>query len=203
MKIVGAIRRWLLYTTSLLGSLLLAVTFLPILPLWIHLLTGPWTDSGGDIMIVLGGDFTAGHILGLSSYWRSVYAVYEWRAGHFQQIVVSGGLGVAESMRDFMVAQGVPASAIRLETRSQTTRDQALNVTNMLRSASGAKVLLTSDYHSLRAYRAFHQSGLDTISRPVPDAGKRVGALTARWNIAIELLQETIKLMWYRAHGWA
>jgi len=184
-------------------SLLFAtVTFLPILGPWTNALTSPWSQSGGDTLVVLGAEQVAGNMLGLGSYWRSVYAVYEWRTGSYRQILFSGAAGTAEAMRDFAVAQGVPASATRLETRSYSTREQALYVSELLRGSRGRVVLLTSDFHSLRAYRTFVKCGLDVRPIPVPDAGKRVGTLSARWNVFLDLSLETTKFLWYRFQGW-
>ncbi len=56
-----------------------------------------------------------------------------------------------------MVAQGVPASVITVEPASSNTHDNALYTLELLRNVAGRKVLLTSDYHSFRAYRALPQ----------------------------------------------
>lgn len=179
-----------------------SVTFLPVLEPWIAALRAPWTTEPRGTLIVLAGDANADHILGLTSYWRTVYAVFEWRRGGYQQVIFSGGEGYAESMRDFALAQGIPASVMRLETRSLSTRENALYVTAMLRGSPGNKILLTSDYHSRRAWLAFRKAGLDVIPRPFPDAGKRAGSLVARWPVLIELCHETVKYFFYKWHGW-
>ena len=179
-----------------------AVTFLPILEPWVTFLSTPWTDQPAGTLIVLAGDSNIDHILGLTSYWRSVYAVLEWRRGGYQQILFSGGDGLAESMRDFAVAQGVPSNVIQLETRSRTTRENALYVSEMLRGISGPKILLTSDYHAHRASLAFKKADLDVIARPFPDARKQMGRLDARWNVFLELSRETAKYFYYRWKGW-
>jgi uncharacterized SAM-binding protein YcdF (DUF218 family) len=194
--------RWLVAATSALGFLFAVVTFLPVLEPWTIALCAPWTDTPGDTLIVLGAESVAGGILGLNSYWRSVNAVYEWRRGSYRDIVVSGSAGIAEQIRDFLVAQGVPVRSILLETASNNTREHALNIAEMLRRDPGRKVLLTSDYHSLRAYLAFRKCGLDVIPRPVPDAGKRATSLEQRWPVFIVLLTETVKLAGYRLRGW-
>jgi uncharacterized SAM-binding protein YcdF (DUF218 family) len=185
-----------------LGVLLTLISFTPILGPWIRALTGPWDAPSGDTLIVLGGDSISDQILGMGSYWRTVYAIHEWREGGFKEIVLSGGGGIAESMRPFIVSNGVPAEVIRMETASNTTREQALLVTAMLRFTPGRKVLLTSDYHSLRAYRAFRKCGLDVVSRPVPDAAKRNGSVRQRWDVFVDLVRETVKFAGYRLRGW-
>ena len=193
--------KFIIRSAAIFGLLVAAILLLPILNPWISALSAPWSDAPGGILIVLGNDSTEGGILGLGSYWRSVYAVLEWRAAPYQEIVISGA-EVAAPMRDFMVSQGVPASAVRLETESRSTRESALNVARMLRGSPGRKVLVTSDYHSLRASRAFHTAGLDVIPRPFPDAGKLINSRPMRLAVFASLCTETAKFIWYRVHGW-
>jgi uncharacterized SAM-binding protein YcdF (DUF218 family) len=193
---------WLVRSAAAFGFLFAVVTFLPILDPWVSALSAPWSDSPGDTLIVLGGDTTAGGVLGLSSYWRAVYAVFEWRRGGYREIVISGAAGVAESMGDFVVAYGVPRNALRVESRAQTTREHALFLAEMLRGDPGRKILLTSDYHSRRAWNCFRKVGLDVTPRPFPDARKRAGNLTQRWPVFLDLSLETAKTVWYRVKGW-
>ncbi len=202
MKLIRIAWRFILIATSALGFLFLTITFAPVLQPWIDMLSYQWTDSPGETLIILGGDASSGRILGLNSYWRAVYAVYEWRRGYFKLLVISGGDGVAEAMRDFVVAQGIPSNAVRLETRAQNTHENALFVNDMLRSTPGRKVLLASDYHTYRAYHAFTKCGMQITPRPFPDAGKRINSLTMRWPVFLELIRETTKIVYYKWRGW-
>jgi len=179
-----------------------AVTFSPVLGPWTRTLTAPWSEKSGGTLVVLAGDATSDHVLGLTSYWRAVYAVFEWRRGGYQSILFSGGEGIPESMRDFAVAQGVPAGAIALDTRSLTTRDSALNAGALLRSSPAPWILVTSDYHSRRAWMAFQKVGVNVETHPAPDAGKRMNSLAVRWPVFIDLARETVKYAWYRLRGW-
>jgi len=116
---------------------------------------GGWRVPGRcarDVLIVVAAERIDGDTLGLSSYWRSVYAGRAWRAGGFRRVVVAGA-GVAPLIRDFLVGHGVPADAITLEEASTSTRENALNVARLLSGTPGTKVLLTSDYHMFRAGR--------------------------------------------------
>lgn len=193
--------RGIVSTSAAFGFLFATVTFAPVLNPWIAALAGQWTNSPGDTLIVLGGDVTTGRLLGLTSYWRAVYAIFEWREGQFKRIVLSGA-EVCEPMRDFLIAQGVPAAAIELEGRSTTTRESALALAQLLRDRPGRKVLMTSDYHMFRAYRAFRKAGLEVTPRPFADASKRAGSFRTRWPVFLDLMTETAKIVWYRVHGW-
>jgi uncharacterized SAM-binding protein YcdF (DUF218 family) len=199
--------RWIVRSLAAIGFLFLLVTATPIDNWWIGRLAGPWNDPKGDVMVVLGSD-SVRDVIGWSSYWRSVYAVRAWREGGFREVLVSAGASgagevpVAQRMRDFMVSQGIPASAIHLETESHSTRENALKSKALLDNLPGRKVLLTSDYHMFRAYRAFRKAGVAIEPRPFPDAGKQIGSWMNRWPVFLGLCAETAKIGYYFAQGW-
>jgi uncharacterized SAM-binding protein YcdF (DUF218 family) len=105
-------------------------------------------------------------------------------------------------MRDFLLSAGVPADRLIIEEQSTSTRENAVNVKQLLASFPGRKVLLTSDYHMFRAYHAFRKAGLDVLPRPFPDAIKRSGFYAERWPIFITLCEEAVKSAYYYARGW-
>src|SRR5208282_3464555 len=82
-----------------LGLLLIAATVSLPLHYWTNALSTPWGEGNGGVLIVLAGDAVAPDMFGPTSYWRSVYAVREWRTGRYGRIVVTGK-GTAPLMRD-------------------------------------------------------------------------------------------------------
>jgi uncharacterized SAM-binding protein YcdF (DUF218 family) len=182
--------------------------FTPFAPWYARVLAGDWTDSDGDILIVLGADGQPDGLVGSYSYWRCVDAVRAWREGHFQRIVLSGGpiegspYTIASTMRDFLVSSGVPSEAIFLEDRSHSTRENALYTQQLIAGWPGKKVLLTSDQHMFRALRAFRKVGLDVTPRPIPDTVKGSRSWLARWDHSWSLDIETVKIVYYAARGW-
>ena len=202
-------RRAVHYVTRVLaaiGFLYVLVSATPIDEWWIRFLAGPWNDPKGDVLVVLSADAVK-DVIGASSYWRSVYAVRVWREGGFSTVIVSGGpgggeLAISERMRDYMVSQGVPAAAIRVETASASTRENALFSKPIIESLPGRKILLTSDYHMFRAYRTFRKAGIDVEPRPLPDALKQIGSWETRWSVFVNLCTETFKIVYYFARGW-
>jgi uncharacterized SAM-binding protein YcdF (DUF218 family) len=186
----------------LLGLLMVAVTLLP--PRWyIGMLAGPWKEPNQGVLVVLAADGVNESMLGQSSYWRSVYAVWAWRDGHFQHLLISGDRGVTIPMRDFIVSQGVPAAAVVVEDRSNSTHENASFSVPILRGWPGPYVLLTSDYHMWRARRSFERAGIAVEPRPLPDAGKRITQWTGRWPVFLDLIVETSKIGYYWVRGWA
>ena len=169
------------------GGLVLLVTFTPLVPWTASCLTDNWTESDGEVMIVPSGStvqhalYAEERMIGESSYWRVVHAVWAWQQGHFRSIVLTGQ-GAGE-MKRFLLAYGVPADAIWVESQSTSTRGNALMVKPLLdRLPRGRNVLLTSDYHMYRAARCFRRAGIAVITRPFPDILKSSNTLTARWR---------------------
>lgn len=182
--------------------------FTPFVSWYAGKLAGNWTDSDGDVLIVLSAEAQRDNIIGLTSYWRAVYAVRAWRAGHFRTVVVSGGHvpGVPESLAvvigQFLESNGVPRAAILLENESTTTRENAVNTARLLAHTPGRKVLLTSDFHMFRAARTFRAAGLDVVPRPFPDVGKQANDWKNREYCVFELAGETVRIVGYWLRGW-
>jgi uncharacterized SAM-binding protein YcdF (DUF218 family) len=187
---------------TLLGLMVLVVTATPVGSWYARTLAGPWNDPDGDILIVLGADDPNDGYIGAATYWRSVYGARAWREGHFRTIVVCGGLGVAESMRDFLLFERVPADKIVLENRSLSTRENALFVAPLLKNMPGRKVLLTSDFHMYRSFRVFKRVGIEAEPRPIPYALKYSSDWSQRWQVFLGLMIETAKIAVYRLRGW-
>ena len=199
-------------TARLVVSLVLVVVILhvtPVVPAITGWLTDDWQHAKGDILIVPGAEQLGDGTLGVASYWRSLYAVRAFRTGGFQRVLVTAGPqgspgspSLAAAMRDFMVGLGVPASAITVEERSRSTRENALYSAEILRDWQGRKVLLTSDCHMRRARRAFARAGVDAVPAPVPDIGKRWNSWVNRWECIWTVGVELTKYGYYKYRGW-
>jgi uncharacterized SAM-binding protein YcdF (DUF218 family) len=202
IRAIGFVRNILV----VLGLLVLIVTFTPLDFWWATRLAGPWNNPKGEVLIVLGGSVLEDGTIGGSSYWRAVYAVRAWREGGFKAIVLSGGgppgVSSAEAMRDFLVAQGISRESIWLESRSRSTRENALFSKPILDQLPGRKVLLTSDFHMYRACRAFKKVGIEVLPRPFPDVRKRAQSPLGRWEAFLDLDEETAKIIDYYLRGW-
>jgi uncharacterized SAM-binding protein YcdF (DUF218 family) len=184
-----------------IGVFLMGVTALP--PSWYAAwLARPWTAAHAPVLIVLGGDSVREGIMGLSSYWRCVYALDVWRESGARSIVLSGDAETTASMRSWLIAQGVPASAFTVENRSHSTRENALFTAELLRGVPGPYLLLTSDIHVWRASRCFTKAGLAVLPRPAPDAFKRGNDWRDRWRVFLDVSTECGKIGYYKSKGW-
>lgn len=187
-----------------IGAVAVLATVTHVVSWYAGKLAGPWNDPKGDVLIVLSGSSSDGGELGYSSYLRAQYAANAYKEG-FHTVVVSGG-GLprpqAQVMAEFLEFRGVPPAAIRIETVSTSTRENALFLRPLLAQLPGRKVLLTSDFHMFRAYRVFRKAGIDVAPRPIPDARKRGSSWRRRWPAFIDVLEESVKILYYRARDW-
>lgn len=189
------------------GAFVLIVTFTPLVP-WAALrLSCNWTDSDGDVLIVLGGDtiiasgFPSGKFIGEHTYRRALAAVYAWRAGHFRYLLLSGA-DIGQTVKPLLVASGIPEAAILSENQSTSTRENALYAKPILAGLSGRFVLLTSDYHMFRAARSFAHEHIPVVTRPCPDLSKTSRPLAYRVPAFWTLSGELVKIVYYWSRGW-
>jgi uncharacterized SAM-binding protein YcdF (DUF218 family) len=185
---------------------MLVVCATPLVSWWATQLAGPWDDPKGDVLIVPGGSLLDPGLMGVNSYWRSIYALQAWRTGGFHDILITGGSDprtpIAALMSDFLKSQGVPATAIHVETRSNSTYENAAYSKPLLDQLPGTKVLLTSDYHMYRAHRVFEKAGIHVLPRPFPDARKRGTSWIGRWPAFWDVSVESVKIAYYRWKNW-
>ncbi len=188
-----------------LGLLVLIVSATPLVSWWARGLAGPWNNPSGDVLVVLAGDASDEGAMGRSTYIRSLYAYDAYQRHEVRRIVLSGGpsrMPAAAAMRDYLRYRGVPAEAISIETRSTSTRENALFTKPLLDALPGSKVLMTSDFHMARAIGTFRRLGVRIAPRPVPDALKQATSPADRWSAFLELTRETAALIVYRLRGW-
>lgn len=126
------------------------------------------TDTGnvtGDVLVVLGG----------GSYERPTRAASLFREHVAEQVIVTGARDY-ETNRRLLIQAGVPASAIQIEPRASSTRENARFTIELLRKQGAHRVILvTSWYHSRRTLNCFRHYApeIQFSSRPAYFAFKR------------------------------
>ncbi len=121
-------------------------------------------------------------VLGAAQYWgkpspvlraRLDHAVTLWKRGMAPRVVLTGGVGVGDTTseaavsRKYVIGEGIPDSAILLETAGRTTRESLRSVARMLRSRQQRRVILVSDpFHMLRLDILARRFGLIPYSSP-------------------------------------
>lgn len=205
MSIGRRIWRVLIMAAAALGVLVLVVTFTPLVRWWAYAYAHPWSDPQPGVLIVLGGAEGPRGMIGYDSYIRAEYALLDYQKIGFGTIILSGGgreRAVADNMRDFLQCEGIPAAVLKTESASMSTRENALLTARMLQGYVGNLILLTSDYHMFRAYRTFRKAGLNVIGNPAPDVIKRAGTWQGRWPAFLDLVTETLKIVYYKSRDW-
>jgi uncharacterized SAM-binding protein YcdF (DUF218 family) len=104
---------------------------------------------------------------------RLDHALELWRDGYAPRIVVTGGKQVgdrfteATASAEYLIARGVPDSAILREVQGTSTWESLAATARILRNRGLRSALVVSDpYHSLRARETARELGLDTHSSP-------------------------------------
>ncbi|MCC2975777.1 YdcF family protein [Sphingomonas sp. PL-96] len=103
-----------------------------------------------------------------------------YRRGRVRTLILTGGYGTglrhAESAvaRDYAIRRGIPASAIRIETRSRTTRENLIEAAALLRANQEHSALIVSDpLHLKRAVRMAVDLGIAAQGAPTPTTRHR------------------------------
>ena len=140
----------------------------------------PADSASADAIVVLGGCLAPAIFPRLSEELdeasdRMLHGARLYRAGKAPVVVLSGGnlpwssapRPEAESMAAFVEEWGVPRSAMIVEARSRTTRENAVESARLLRARGVRSILLvTSAMHMPRAVEAFGPTGLRVIPSP-------------------------------------
>jgi uncharacterized SAM-binding protein YcdF (DUF218 family) len=113
-------------------------------------------------------------------------------------LVLSGGKGPdervaeGEAMARWAIAHGAPPTAVRAETASRTTRENLLFSRELVR---GPGVIVTSNYHALRAAVLARRVGVDAQAVGAPTAGYFWPSAMLREFVAILREHRTVHLV--------
>ena len=223
--LVGAVALALSFTSwrrtgqALLGFTLAAL-WISATPAFAHWLSWRWESQiplvtleslpQSDVVILLGGTPVS----------RIGRALSLYRAGKAPLIVITGGnkpwqkavIPEAQRVADLLVEFGVPRSALVLETRSRSTRENAVNTAAVFKERGWRHgLLVTEGVHMPRALTAFQKVGLD-----VTPAATGIHSGLVKLDNLLDLLPNAKALAWttsaikemiglfvYRYRGWA
>ena len=134
-----------------------------------HLETPPDTD----VIIVLGAQVKPDGTPSVQLEYRleTALAAYQRQP---QPIMCCGGQAGTEPapegriMADWLIARGVPASDVLAETTSGDTKQNIRNAISMLESTPARVLIVTSDYHVVRALQIARDQGLQAWGLSAP-----------------------------------
>ena len=99
-----------------------------------------------DVIVVLGGEGA-----------ERIFRALELFKRHMATNIVVTGNGDCRLIRDRLILAGVPSSAITLESKSRTTKENADFAAKLLKARGTRKaIIVTSWFHSRRALSCFH-----------------------------------------------
>ena len=178
-----------------------------------------------DAIVVLGGAFSSGHGEwpypdaggNVDRYW---HAARIFRAGKAPMVILSGGRAPsrregwteAESGAIFLADMGVPRSAMILDTEALTTRENAVNVDQLISERGfGSILLVTSASHMRRSLAAFSgvqaevipvATDFSVVRRP-PFSFRRILPSTSALGRSTRAVHELVGALYYRLRGWS
>ena len=171
----------------LLRLLLLAALWLAGVAAWIHLV-GERDEAGpADAIIVLGA---AAYDAVPSPVFRAriEHGLDLYRSGHAGVLIFTGGYGgggarFAESQvaRRYAMREGIPESAILIESSSQTTYQNLFQARQLMLDHGLQRAIVVSDpLHMARALRLCRRLGIQALGSPTPST--RFRSFRTRWE---------------------
>jgi uncharacterized SAM-binding protein YcdF (DUF218 family) len=144
-------------------------------------------DVHADALVVLGGGFGE----------RAARTAELFRQGVAPKIIVSGA-GDCTINLQLLTNAAVPASAIQLESRSKTTRENAEFSVSLLR-ADGVRraIVVTSWYHSRRALSCFRHYAPEIKFYSKPSYSDYARSTWSRAGIWHDVRAEYVKISGY------
>lgn len=133
------------------------------------------TAQPSDVIIVLGAGLRRDGRPTPPLTKRSQHGAALWKRGLAERVVCSGGRdnayprSEAAACREILLANGVPAHAIILESNSRSTEENAIFSKSLMDGLGAQSAVLVSDsYHMLRASWLFRGQGIHISRSSVP-----------------------------------
>jgi len=165
-------------------------------------------DPGAaDAIVVLGAGSARDGVLSDPSLRRFLGGLLLYHRGLAPRLILMGpayeGSPVEAETRAGLARElGIPASAIVVEGRGLTTRQEAALAASRVRELGGRRVLLvTGAQHIHRARRFFERAGLEVVPAPVTEVSPLAQSPDGRLELARLVIQEGLARLYYRVIG--
>lgn len=159
----GACRRILML--ALIVLLVALIAYLGVVGMLIWRVNNVPQTQDYDAIVVLGAQVKADGSLSLQLTWRLDAAYEAWQQKNCPMVVcgAQGGdepMPEAHAMRNYLVAQGVPAEQILMDDTSFNTQQNIRHAAELLGDSARTVLIVTSDYHLPRAMAMAEDAGL-------------------------------------------
>lgn len=127
-----------------------------------------------DLAVVLGNKVNENGTLSTRLTQRLLCGLDLYKAGRVKYVLVSGGLGKegfyeGDKMKEFLIANGVPDSAVFVDNKGNNTLQTVRNTLELKTQLSLNSVIVVSQYYHLtRSKMLFKKHGLDKVSSVSP-----------------------------------
>ena len=168
---------------------------------------GPLEPAPAIVVLGSGGVRPDGSLtdISLRRTWRGIDLYHQRLAPLVVLLGTSAGGRPAEGEVRATVARtcGIPADAVLTETRSRTTREEAVNVRALLEPRGIRKVLLVVDAEAMgRAKGAFERVGFEVVPAPSADVLEMDAVPESRIDLLRRVLMELWARVYYRLAGY-
>jgi uncharacterized SAM-binding protein YcdF (DUF218 family) len=181
-------------------------------PLWNTLgraLSDHRETGSSEAIVVLGSGFLGVADLNYESLRRAVHGIRFYQRGSAPLLVLSGRsdspLTISEARLRANLAQdmGVPTAAILLEETANTTREESIRITELLRPHGVRHIILvTESLHMRRARLLFERAGFQVSSARSDEYSNSLVAPGERLWLMMRVLQEASALVYYKMFGY-
>lgn len=153
-----------------------------------------------DVAVILGSKVESNGqpSMRLAARLDRVQALYKSQI--VKMLIVSGGIGKegfdeAEVMRDYLIRNGIPATAIILDDKGANTQDTARNCSRLMRIHGFKSVIIVTQYfHIPRTRLALHAYGINQVH----SAHAQYFELRDIYSTVREVF--ALPLYWFRIH---
>jgi uncharacterized SAM-binding protein YcdF (DUF218 family) len=187
----------------------LIAAFTPAVNLWsFWLAPSPAASESAEAIVVLGGGgVSAEGVLAERSMRDAVEGIMLYRQGIAPLVVFSGspegGMRDEPSTRARLACEcGLPSSAILTSSTARTTREEAVQIQQLLSARGVRKVMLVADGPGMpRAMRTFERQGFVVVPPPASRVLDLGGGPEDRLSLMRQMAIETVARLYYRLAG--
>ncbi len=161
-------------------------------------------------IVVLGGGVMKGGELGDESLRRAIRGIELSKKGFAPLIVLSGKAGPdqahpteAEARARIAEVAGIPRESILKEETANTTREESIRISALLKERNIDRILLvTESLHMRRAKLLFERAGLQVLPAPSDNYSIAAKSPGDRLWLAMRIGMESAALVYYRLTGY-
>jgi uncharacterized SAM-binding protein YcdF (DUF218 family) len=174
-----------------------------------HFAISPDIQPSGAI-VVLGGGVWKGGMLDDESLRRTVRGIELYKTNLAPIIIFSGPARNDEPNRSeaavrtqLALTMGIPRDAIIKDDAANTTREESVRISRLLKSRDIHSILLvTESLHMRRAIYLFERSGMQVYPAPSDNFTVAANSSGERLQLSTRVIEETAALIYYRLAGY-